>query len=122
MHNRINKHPATKHSKRYNQERQARLHALRDPAVTAMYQSREWQLLRARVRRDAEGKCQWPSCISPGLCVDHKQPHKGNRGLFFSRGNVWLLCKTHHDRKTAKHDGGFGNDAKPLTWPFVGPR
>ena len=114
MQNRVNKQPAAAHSKRFTQEKQARIHANRDPIVTAMYESPEWQALRARVRREAQGRCQWPGCTQAGLCVDHIEPHKGNRGLFFSRVNLWLLCKLHHDRKTCRYDGGFGNARRPL--------
>jgi 5-methylcytosine-specific restriction protein A len=97
------------------QERQARLHALRDPAISALYDSPQWQVLRAQVVRDAGGKCQWPECGARGVCVDHRTPHRGDRALFFNRNNLWLLCKPHHDRKTVRFDGGFGNARKPLT-------
>ena len=33
--------------------------------------------------------------------VDHIEPHKGNRALFFLRTNWQSLCKSCHSRKTA---------------------
>lgn len=115
MRNRISRNPASKHSERYLQEQRKRMHAMRDPVVTAMYESEAWQVLRAQVRRDALGRCQWPGCRVEGLCVDHREPHRGNRELFFSRANLWFLCKSHHDKKTARFDGGFGNARKRMT-------
>lgn len=41
--------------------------------------------------------------------VDHIQPHKGDQHLFWRRSNWQALCKTCHDAKTAREDGGFGN-------------
>ena len=41
--------------------------------------------------------------------VDHIQPHKGNRKLFWEESNWQALCKRCHDAKTAREDGGFGN-------------
>lgn len=43
--------------------------------------------------------------------VDHIIPHRGDMDLFWSRSNWQSLCKSCHDAKTAKEDGGFGNRA-----------
>jgi len=54
--------------------------------------------------------------------VDHIRPHRLDealdsgdqaaitkaRALFWDRNNWCAMSKLHHDRKTAKHDGGFG--------------
>lgn len=40
--------------------------------------------------------------------VDHIIPHKGDKVLFWDRSNWQALCKTCHDTKTAREDGGFG--------------
>ena len=40
--------------------------------------------------------------------VDHIIPHKGDKVLFWDRSNWQPLCKTCHDTKTAREDGGFG--------------
>jgi len=42
--------------------------------------------------------------------VDHIQPHRGDKELFWDRDNWQSLCKGCHDRKTATEDGGFGRD------------
>lgn len=47
--------------------------------------------------------------ITPATVVDHIQAHKGDRELFWDEDNWQALCKMHHDIKTAKEDGGFGN-------------
>jgi 5-methylcytosine-specific restriction protein A len=44
--------------------------------------------------------------------VDHIIPHKGNKGLFWTRFNHQALCKSCHDRKTATEDGGFGHGTR----------
>ena len=31
------------------------------------------------------------------LVADHKEPHRGDEGLFWSEANVWCLCKACHD-------------------------
>jgi 5-methylcytosine-specific restriction protein A len=40
--------------------------------------------------------------------VDHIVPHRGNKELFWNRENWQGLCKSHHSKKTALEDGGFG--------------
>jgi len=44
--------------------------------------------------------------------VDHIVPHRGNQTLMYDPDNFQSLCKPCHSRKTAKTDGGFGNE----TW------
>lgn len=48
--------------------------------------------------------------------VDHITPHGGDVALFWDVANWQGLCKAHHDEKTAREDGGFGNrtSSKPL--------
>lgn len=41
--------------------------------------------------------------------VDHIIPHKDNQELFWDITNWQGLCERHHNIKTAKEDGGFGN-------------
>ena len=48
-------------------------------------------------------------CGRPSSVVDHIEPHRGNRRLFWLESNWRALCKSCHDSKTAKSDGGFGN-------------
>ena len=44
--------------------------------------------------------------------VDHIVPHRGNRDLFWNERNWQALCKSCHDAKTAREDGGFGRPVK----------
>ncbi|WP_307728291.1 HNH endonuclease [Paenibacillus plantiphilus] len=53
-------------------------------------------------------------CIDAGrveasTVVDHIIPHRGDQVMFWLRSNWQALCKTHHDAKTTREDGGFGN-------------
>lgn len=41
--------------------------------------------------------------------VDHKIPHRGDMNLFWDQSNWQGLCKSHHSKKTATENGGFGN-------------
>ncbi len=54
-------------------------------------------------------QCMDDNEIEPATVVDHIVPHKGDMGLFWDKNNWQPLCKKHHDIKTAKEDGGFGN-------------
>jgi len=57
-------------------------------------------------------ECKRNGRLTPAVVVDHIIPHKGNRELFWNEKNWQALCKSCHDRKTAKEDGGFGNGRK----------
>ncbi|MDD4570646.1 MAG: HNH endonuclease signature motif containing protein [Tepidanaerobacteraceae bacterium] len=50
-------------------------------------------------------ECLKAKRITPATVVDHIKPHKGDVKLFFDINNLQSLCKTCHDRKTAKEDG-----------------
>lgn len=41
--------------------------------------------------------------------VDHIRAHHGDPNLFWDETNLQSLCHSCHSRKTAAHDGGFGN-------------
>jgi len=43
--------------------------------------------------------------VAPATVVDHIEPHKGDEELFYDINNLQSLCKSCHDRKTAKEDG-----------------
>ena len=45
--------------------------------------------------------------------VDHHVPHRGDPVLFWDRSNWRPMCASHHSRKTAAGDGGFGNPVVP---------
>ena len=58
--------------------------------------------------------CQCPDCdegrvrLTAATVVDHKIPHRGDKGLFWDSANWQSMSKSCHDRKTAREDGGFG--------------
>ncbi|WP_283149743.1 HNH endonuclease [Silvimonas soli] len=54
-------------------------------------------------------ECEQQGVLIAATVVDHIKPHKGDMALFWDRDNWQSLCKSHHDRKTATEDGGFGH-------------
>ena len=46
-------------------------------------------------------ECGRAGRLQAGEVVDHVQPHKGDKGLFWDRSNWQTLCKVCHDLKTA---------------------
>jgi len=57
-------------------------------------------------------ECAREGTTTPATVVDHIIPHKGNTKIFWDKNNWQGLCKRHHDIKTVKEDGGFGNKIK----------
>lgn len=51
-------------------------------------------------------------CGRAAQMVDHIIPHRGNPQLMWSRSNWQPMTTACHSRKTAKHDGGFGNPTR----------
>lgn len=70
-----------------------------------------WQQARAGYLRKHPlcVHCQIEGRVEPATELDHIIPHRGDKDLFWSRENWQGLCKTHHSRKTAAEDGGWGN-------------
>lgn len=96
---------------------------VRDPRVKRLYNSRQWQAIRAAQLASSP----WcVDCLADGYHVaatevDHIQPHNGNPDLFFDGTNLQSLCKTHHSSKTATEvwHGAHANppskkDTKPV--------
>jgi 5-methylcytosine-specific restriction protein A len=54
-------------------------------------------------------ECKAMNKITSATVVDHIIPHKGDKKLFYDPNNRQSLCKFHHDSKTAREDGGYGN-------------
>jgi 5-methylcytosine-specific restriction protein A len=54
-------------------------------------------------------ECERHGRVVPATVVDHIIPHKGNQKLFWDTSRWQSLCKSCHDAKTAREDGGFGN-------------
>lgn len=53
-------------------------------------------------------ECSNEGQITAASVVDHIRPHKGDVSLLYSWSNLQSLCPSHHNRKTATQDGGFG--------------
>ncbi|EKE75520.1 HNH endonuclease [Oceanibaculum indicum] len=70
------------------------------------YSTPEWKALRAQHLK-RQPTCQ--SCGASARMVDHIRPWKGDAALFLDPNNLQSLCHRCHSRKTASHDGGFGN-------------
>ncbi len=78
--------------------------------------SRRWYSTARWKKRKAEQLEREPyccDCAAEGRQVnathaDHDPPHNEDEWLFF-HGPLKSRCQTHHNRKTAAKDGGFGN-------------
>lgn len=53
--------------------------------------------------------CREEGIIRSANVVDHDTPHNNDYDKFFNQDNWRSRCKSHHDKKTAMYDGGFGN-------------
>ena len=75
-----------------------------------------WQKASAAFLR-AHPLCQCQDCQEGKLrtrasqVTDHRIPHRGDMALFWDSSNWQAMAKECHDRKTAREDGGFGNQA-----------
>ena len=78
------------------------------------YSSPAWRKLREYwlSRNPLCAECKRNGEIVKADVVDHINPHKGDWEAFIDNENLQSLCKQCHDRKTAKEDGGFGNQKK----------
>lgn len=68
---------------------------------------RRWQKLRAAYLA-THPICEC-GCGHVATVVDHREPHDGDAALMYTWDNLQAMTKPCHDRKTATHDGGFGN-------------
>lgn len=89
------------YQKKYNQDR---------GSATKRGYDAEWRRARAAflMKNPLCQHCFELKWITAASVVDHITPHKGNFELFWNRNNWQPLCKSHHDSKTAREDGGFG--------------
>jgi 5-methylcytosine-specific restriction protein A len=46
--------------------------------------------------------CEQHGRVTQAIVVDHIQPHRGNKLLFWSRANWQPLCAACHNRKTGR--------------------
>ena len=82
------------------------------PNATARGYDNRWRKESKRFLRSRPW-CECDDCRESGNpfrseVVDHVTPHRGDPGLFWDIGNWRPMAKICHDRKTVKHDGGFG--------------
>lgn len=79
----------------------------RDAEAQAVYKSRRWARVRARVLSEAPwcaDPFQWHAAVGEvrrAVEVDHIVPLRVARGLAYARGNLQGLCRRCHARKTA---------------------
>lgn len=73
-----------------------------------------WRRYRERFLKENPlcAECLKSNQLTSATVVDHIVPHKGNMVLFWDPKNHQSLCKHCHDVKTAKEDGGFGNERR----------
>ncbi|HKM39927.1 MAG TPA: HNH endonuclease [bacterium] len=103
-----------KHMKEYNRQynRQKR------PGYSKrLYKTARWQKLRKRVLsvQPLCAECGRQGRIAMATVADHIIPHKGNLELFWDEGNLQALCKSCHDRKTAK-EGRWGEKGRVYSY------
>lgn len=53
-------------------------------------------------------ECLKENKIIEATVIEHIVPHKGDMVLFWDESNWQSLCKSCHDRKTVRQDGGLG--------------
>ena len=86
-----------KHRPKYQRGKSAAYHSL---YLLPIWKNdlRPTQLLREPFCRE----CARRGIRTRATVVDHIVPHQGDWQLFTDRGNLQSLCKTCHDRKTAR--------------------
>jgi 5-methylcytosine-specific restriction protein A len=112
MQNRFNRPPFLDRQPRAVAESERRRNATTN---RRLYNTKAWATLRSLILFEHPG-CSTPGCRKRATVVDHIEPHHGAAEKFFAAANLQPLCKPCHDRKTAKHDGGFGR-ARPAPAP-----
>ena len=82
----------------------------RSPEAAAwrhLYSTAKWRRLRAdqlsRVPLCEE--CRATGRVTPATVANHREPHKGDRALFFDPANLQSVCKPHHDGPIQRTEG-----------------
>lgn len=65
-------------------------------AITA---TPKWRAISS-AHRAKHPLCEW--CGEKGTTVDHIKPHRGNEDLAFDPDNLQTLCRTCHNKKSAR--------------------
>lgn len=94
----------------HEKQRRAESDARRGTAHERGY-GRAWQKARAAYlsKHPLCSEHEKLSQVVAAEVVDHVVPHRGDRKLFWDSSNWQALCKSCHDIKTAREDGGFGH-------------
>jgi 5-methylcytosine-specific restriction protein A len=86
------------------------------PSAAKRGYGRAWQTAsKAYLRAHPVCAIHGSSCTIEATCVDHVKPHRGDHDFFWDRSNWQAACKSCHDAKTAKEDGGFGRPPQPAS-------
>lgn len=94
-------------------EQQREAESRRDRSETYLYDARWGRARRCFLRAHPFCvHCEQRGKLTAATVVDHIKPHRGDAVLFWSESNWQSLCKHHHDVKTAREEGGFGNPRK----------
>jgi 5-methylcytosine-specific restriction enzyme A len=77
---------------------------------TALY-DRKWRREREEffLKHPLCKHCLEEGKVEPAVELDHIIPHRGDLEIFNDPNNRQGLCKSHHSKKTARENGGFGN-------------
>lgn len=78
--------------------------------MPGLYSTAGWRTLRTRqlLKEPCCRFCRQQGVIAPALVVDHIEPHRGDRELFFDSENLQSLCKTCHDSLKQAAENGLG--------------
>lgn len=104
--------PGLSHCEVHEAARQARLKAKRAGAKLGEAAQAGIALYRTKAWRDASkawlaahpccAECERAGVVTPAVEVDHIEPHRGDRRLFWDPRNRQGLCRPCHSRKTAR--------------------
>lgn len=76
------------------------------------YKTARWVKMRARQLKKNPFCSDYFGDHGGSLVVantaDHIIPHKGDEVLFWDEDNLQSMCRTCHNKKTVKEEGGFG--------------